>query len=57
MGKKYPREVPLIDAQDNNVISSLNHRIKQLEAEVNKLRINEKALASQSKGGGLTDNP
>lgn len=28
--KKVQREVPLIDAQDNNIIASLNKRIKEL---------------------------
>jgi hypothetical protein len=53
MSKKTPKEAPLIDAQDSNIIASLNNKITTLEKELNKLR--EKELAEQSKG--INDNP
>jgi hypothetical protein len=31
MSKKGPREAPLIDAQDSNIIASLNKKIATLE--------------------------
>ena len=31
MTKKFPKDVPLIDAQESNIIASLNKRIKELE--------------------------
>jgi len=54
MTKKFPKDVPLIDAQESNIIASLNKRIRELEEELNKLRVNEKAF-DQNKN--FADNP
>ena len=55
MPKKGSKDIPLIDAQESNIIASLNKRIKELEEEINLLRVNERANADQNKN--LADNP
>jgi hypothetical protein len=39
MQKKNREEVPVIDSPDN-IISSLNKRVRELEEELNRLRVN-----------------
>jgi hypothetical protein len=45
----------LIDPKESNIIASLNKRIKELEEEINKMKVNEKATADQNKN--IADNP
>ena len=54
MTKHRHKEVPLIDAQETNIVDSLNKRIRELQEEVNRYKVNEKAVADHSRG--VTDN-
>lgn len=54
MYKKPAKDTPVIDVE-NNIIASLNKRVRQLEEEINSLKVNEKVLAEGPKG--LADNP
>lgn len=50
MQKKPLNNIPLLDAQQGNIIDSLNKRIRELEEENNRLKVNERVMADQNKG-------